>query len=101
MPSTHLEQVKSALFKAGAGKIGHYDCCAWQTLGTGQFRPLSASSPFLGNIDQLECVAEYKVEMVCAKASIKNVLQALIAEHPYQTPAYSVHAMMTLADFDD
>jgi hypothetical protein len=39
VPETHLEQVKSAMFSAGAGRVGDYDCCAWQTLGQGQFRP--------------------------------------------------------------
>lgn len=99
IPSSELERVKSALFKAGAGKIGDYDCCAWQTLGSGQFRPLTDSRPFIGRIDKLETLPEYKVEMVCAASKIKQVLQVLIAEHPYQTPAYSVFAMKTVDDF--
>jgi hypothetical protein len=40
VPETHCESVKSALFKVGAGKVGDYDQCAWQVLGTGQFIPL-------------------------------------------------------------
>ena len=48
VPETHLEIVKDALFQAGAGKIGHYDHCCWQTKGTGQFRPLDSSSPHIG-----------------------------------------------------
>ena len=99
VPESHLEIVKSALFKAGAGRIGDYDCCAWQTLGTGQFRPLEASAPFIGAVNQLESLAEYKVEMVCEAQQIKPVLQALLAAHPYQTPAYSVLEMKTIADF--
>ena len=43
VPESHVEQVKAALFAQGAGKIGEYDCCAWQVLGTGQFKPLAAS----------------------------------------------------------
>lgn len=96
---SHLESVKSALFKAGAGKIGDYDSCAWQTLGTGQFCPLSGSNPFIGSVDQIESLEEYKVEMICEEKNIKQALQALIASHPYQTPAYSVLQMHTLADF--
>jgi hypothetical protein len=99
VPESHLETVKSALFAAGAGRIGDYDQCAWQTLGTGQFRPLIGSKPFIGSIDQVESVAEYKVEMVCEAGQIKNALQALLAAHPYQTPAYSVLEMQTIADF--
>ncbi len=99
VPQSHLEIVKAALFKAGAGRIGDYDHCAWQTLGTGQFRPLSASTPFIGSVNQIESLAEYKVEMVCAGERIKTVLLALLSAHPYQTPAYSVLEMKTIADF--
>ncbi len=99
VPESHLESVKAALFKAGAGRIGDYDHCAWQTLGTGQFRPLIASTPFIGTVNKIETLEEYKVEMVCAAGRIKAVLQALIASHPYQTPAYSVLEMKTMADF--
>ena len=99
VPSSHLETVKSALFNAGAGAIGDYDRCAWQTLGNGQFKPLAASSPFIGSIGQVESLDEYKVEMVCEAAVIKAVLQALIKSHPYQTPAYSVWEVKSISDF--
>lgn len=46
VPVTHIEQVKQAMFAAGAGTIGNYDCCAWQVLGVGQFRPLAGSQAF-------------------------------------------------------
>ncbi len=35
VPEPALESVKSALFEAGAGKIGLYDQCCWQTKGRG------------------------------------------------------------------
>ncbi|MFT6985057.1 MAG: structural hemagglutinin/hemolysin toxin protein RtxA [Psychromonas sp.] len=100
VPESHLESVKSALFEAGAGQIGDYDQCAWQSLGSGQFRPLAQSSPFIGTINQVETLAEYKVEMVCAAQYIKQAVQALLASHPYQTPAYHVFEIKTLGDFE-
>ena len=48
IPESHLDVVKTALFEAGAGRYRHYDRCAWQILGDGQFRPLEGSQPFLG-----------------------------------------------------
>jgi structural toxin protein (hemagglutinin/hemolysin) RtxA len=99
VPDSHLESVKSALFKAGAGRIEHYDCCAWQTLGDGQFRPLAASNAFIGTKNETTKLAEYKVEMVCSAEIIKSVLQALLLAHPYETPAYGVFEIKTLADF--
>jgi len=99
VPETHCEVVKSALFNAGAGTIGDYDQCAWQVLGQGQFRPLKNSDAFIGEVDQLEQLPEYRVEMVCAKANIKQALAALLESHPYETPAYQVLEMKTIVDF--
>jgi structural hemagglutinin/hemolysin toxin protein RtxA len=90
VPESHLEQVKNAMFSAGAGKIGNYSCCAWQVAGEGQFMPLTGSHAFIGEQDQREKVAEYKVEMVCAKAHIHAVIAALKTAHPYEEPAYQV-----------
>jgi hypothetical protein len=90
VPASHLEAVKSAMFAAGAGRIGDYDACAWQVEGQGQFRPLAGSQPFIGRKDVIESVAEYRVEMVCADAQVRAAVVALRAAHPYEEPAYDV-----------
>ncbi len=95
VPEAHLNQVKEALFLAGAGKIGAYDCCAWQVKGLGQFRALAGSQPFLGEVNHLEEVEEYRVEMVCDDAMIQEAVQALLNAHPYETPAYDVVKVFT------
>lgn len=79
-----------ALFEAGAGRVGNYDCCAWQTRGEGQFRPLDGSTPFLGNQGQIETVIEYKLELVCEEPCLKSVIAALKRVHPYEEVAYTV-----------
>ncbi len=90
VPETHLDEVKNAIFATGAGQLGHYQHCAWQTLGTGQFMPLEGSNAFIGKVNQLETVAEYKVEIVCTEAQVKPAVAALKRAHPYETPAYHV-----------
>lgn len=99
VPESHKEAVKQAIFAQGAGRYDGYDCCSWETLGNGQFKPLSGSQPFIGQQEKVEIVAEYRVEMICADESIKSVLQALIAAHPYETPAYDVQSIKMLDDF--
>ncbi len=99
VPETHIESVKNAMFNAGAGRLGQYDCCAWQTLGQGQFRPQKNSNPFIGETGKVELVKEYKLEMVCHEKQIKQALQALIKAHPYEEPAYSVIEIKTIEDF--
>ncbi|NWB28732.1 Nif3-like dinuclear metal center hexameric protein [Pseudomonas gingeri] len=96
VPPSHVEQVKSAVFAAGGGRIGAYDHCSWQVLGQGQFRPLDGSQPFLGQTGVVEQVAEWKVELVVEDALIEAVVMALKHSHPYETPAYEV---WRLADF--
>ena len=96
IPESHLEPVKAALFAAGAGRIGNYDSCAWQTLGAGQFRPLSGAKPFLGQVDVIEQVPEYQVELVCDDTCLASAIMALKAAHPYETPAYDVIRLLDI-----
>ena len=88
VPETHVNEVKNAVFAAGGGKIGDYDCCSWETAGTGQFRPCEGSKPFIGQQGAIEQVPEIKVELVCEKELIDQVITALKEAHPYETPAY-------------
>jgi len=98
VPATHVEQVKTALFDAGAGKQGCYDQCCWQALGEGQFRPLIGSQPFIGEeskqkegfVGAVETVAEYRVEMLCEHSFLKAAIAALRKSHPYEEPAFDI-----------
>ena len=89
VPQADAEQVKAALFAAGAGRIGNYDSCCWSTSGCGQFRPLENSSPAIGEHGKIERVNETKIELVCSAELIDEVISALKKSHPYETPAYS------------
>lgn len=95
VPQSHLEQVKEALFAAGAGRIGDYDKCCWQVVGQGQFRPLAGSKPFAGSPGELERVAEYRVELVCAPDCVRSVVAALQGAHPYEEPAWDLVQLIT------
>ena len=90
VPESHLEAVKSAMFAAGAGRVGDYDSCAWQTLGQGQFRPLEGANPYLGQTGKVETEPEFKVEMVCAGKFMRAVVEAMKGSHPYEEVAHSV-----------
>jgi hypothetical protein len=97
VPSSHLDQVKTAVFAAGGGVIGAYDCCCWQVLGQGQFRPLAGSQPFIGQVGLLEQVQEWKVELVVADELIRSAVDALLHAHPYETPAYEAWRLADLS----
>lgn len=90
VPPSYLEAVKTAMFQAGAGRVGEYENCAWQVLGRGQYRPLAGARPFAGSTGNIETVDEYKVELVCEQQYLQPVLSAFRAAHPYEEPAHSV-----------
>jgi hypothetical protein len=96
VPEDHLESVKQAVFGAGAGRIGNYDSCCWQSSGLGQFRPMKGATPFIGAVGEVEQVVEIKVEMVCADEHIREVIQALRLAHPYEEPAFDVFRVESL-----
>ena len=94
VPREDKERVKEAAFGAGAGRIGLYERCSFETEGTGQFCPLEGSRPHLGHRGRLEQVREVRVEMVCEdKAKMKAVVEAMKKAHPYETVAYDVVKM--------
>ena len=92
VPEASLDEVKNALFEAGAGQLGPYEKCCWQVLGLGQFSPMSGSSPYIGRQNELSVVPEYRVEMMVQKIRIRAVLAALHKAHPYEVPAFTVVA---------
>lgn len=94
VPPSDLEQVKRALFAAGAGSLGNYEQCCWQTLGQGQFCAKLGASPTIGEVGKLEELEEYRVEMVCDDSHIKATIAALRLAHPYEEPAFDVFELI-------
>ena len=90
VPIDAAEAVKESVFSSGAGRIGDYEACCFQTRGTGQFRPLAGAAPHIGSIGELEHVEELKVELVCPDDLIEEAVAKLKAAHPYEEPAYEV-----------
>ncbi|MEI8105023.1 MAG: YqfO family protein [Actinomycetes bacterium] len=90
VPPSALDAVRTALFAAGAGRIGDYEHCSWFTEGTGTFRPLAGASPTVGRIGEEEQVAELRLETVFPEERHDDVLSALRAAHPYEEPAFDV-----------
>ncbi|TVY24284.1 GTP cyclohydrolase 1 type 2-like protein [Lachnellula hyalina] len=98
VPLPELDAVKAAVFAAGAGRYpgpGSYTECAWQTIGTAQFRPGSAANPHLGAVGVLEKVDEARVETLCVGEDVvRKAVEALKSVHPYEEPGYEVFSIM-------
>jgi hypothetical protein len=90
VPLDAAETVKNALFNVGVGKIGNYDQCCFETLGTGQFRPLNGANPHEGSIGFVTKISELRVELVLNDNILNEAIVALKGSHPYETPAFDV-----------
>lgn len=98
VPHEFAEQVKQALFAAGAGHIGNYDQCSFTTQGTGTFRAKDGSAPFLGQIGQQHQEPETRIEIILPTYLTSKVLSALLATHPYEEVAYDLVPLANQTD---
>jgi len=92
-PTNHADNVRKALFDAGAGHIGDYDCCSFNADGSGSFRALENANPFVGNINKLHFEKEVKIETVYPAYIEKKLIKALFSSHPYEEVAYDLYQL--------
>jgi dinuclear metal center YbgI/SA1388 family protein len=90
VPTNYLEQVKTALFKSGAGQIGQYDHCSFTVKGTGTFRASKGSNPFVGKLEEDHLEEEIKLEVIFSEHLTSEVIRSLIEAHPYEEVAYDL-----------
>jgi dinuclear metal center YbgI/SA1388 family protein len=90
VPEKDAQRVADALFDAGAGRIGNYTRCSFQSPGTGTFFGEEGTNPTVGQSGKLERAAEVKVETVMPIARLNEVLNALRKAHPYEEPAFDL-----------
>lgn len=90
IPTDAVNKVAEAIFKAGAGAIGNYTKCSFQSPGEGSFLPMDGSNPALGKRGQLEKVNEIKFESIVPAERIGDVVRAMRVAHPYEEPAFDV-----------
>ena len=93
VPSAHAEKVRSAIFEAGAGQIGNYSECSFNTDGRGTFKAGENTDPFVGEKGKRHEEDEVKMEMILPAHIKQQVVNALIKSHPYEEVAYDVIAL--------
>lgn len=96
VPVDHAQALVDALADAGAGELGDYSRCAWQTTGTGTFIPGEGADPAIGTAGEVAEVPEARVEMVAPRALRDRVVAAMRTAHPYEEPAFDVLEAATL-----
>lgn len=90
VPVDHVSAIQQALFDAGAGYIGNYSECSYQTTGTGTFKPLSDAKPVIGEKNIRSQEAEVKLEVIMPMHKVQLAVSTLKQVHPYEEVAYEI-----------
>jgi len=93
VPTEYASAIREALGRAGAGWIGKYSDCTFSSRGLGTFRPRKGAKPYLGIVNELEQVAEVRIETVVRHKELKPVLDAMLKAHPYEEVAYDLYPL--------
>jgi dinuclear metal center YbgI/SA1388 family protein len=93
VPKSAAQQTLEAVFAAGAGQIGEYSNCSFQSEGVGTFTPSSHANPSIGTPDQAEKVEEIRIEVLLPSHLSNIILEALRKVHPYEEVAYYIQKL--------
>lgn len=93
VPKTHQQQVRDAMFGAGAGWIGNYSNCSFNIAGTGTFLPREGTNPYIGKPGTMEQASEMRIETIVPESAESKVVQAMLKAHPYEEVAYDLYPM--------
>lgn len=89
-PEPYLAAIREAMAQAGAGVIGEYRRCSFETKGIGTFEPGASARPFCGNPGVFESIPEIRLEMFAEKNHLPDIIQAVNENHPYQEPVVDI-----------
>ena len=93
VPRGQEDKVREAMAEAGAGIIGNYSYCSFQTPGTGSFKASREAHPLIGEIGEMEKVEEYRLEMLVPESKINSVISAMRQVHPYEEVAFDIYTL--------
>lgn len=91
VPTLNLENVRTALFNAGAGNIGNYANCSYVLEGIGSFKANENANPFVGEKGKLHFEKESRLEVIFESYKQQKIIAALKENHPYEEVAYDLY----------
>ncbi len=91
VPYDRAEEVRSAIFDAGAGVIGAYDCCSYNVQGEGTFRAGEGANPYVGKMGEVHREPETRIETIMPAYLSNKVIAAMVKAHPYEEVAYDIY----------
>ena len=92
-PQNNAEEIRNALFKAGAGVVGKYSECSFNAEGVGTFRAGETAEPYVGKIGERHSENETRIEVIFPGYIQYQVIESLIQAHPYEEVAYDIYTL--------
>jgi len=83
-------ELREALFRSGAGELGNYSHCSFNTEGVGSFMGNDNSNPYIGEKNELHFEREQKIEVIVPQHLTQHIVREMIKAHPYEEVAYDV-----------
>ncbi len=99
VPVKDAEAVRMAIGNAGAGILGNYTHASFSTKGMGRFIPREGAKPAIGKIGKLEEVEEEKIEVICQKEKVRDVVAAIKRSHPYEEIPLEIYNIEDVESF--
>ncbi|WBW97343.1 cytochrome C biogenesis protein [Oceanirhabdus sp. W0125-5] len=101
VPEDKLQDIRNALNKGGAGKIGDYDNCLSMYEVRGYWRPLEGADPFEGEVGKVCEGRELKIEARCYIDNVKTTIDEILKVHPYEEPVINIIPLINHVYIDD
>lgn len=98
-PVDDADRIRQALFIAGAGHIGNYDCCSYNVNGQGTFRASDKANPYVGEKNVVHVENETRIEVIFPRFLEKKLVTSLLETHPYEEVAYDIFPLSNAAGF--
>ncbi len=93
-PPEAVERLRNTLAAAGAGRIGKYQLCSFETAGTGTFLAGKDTTPAVGRRGALQRVDEIRLEMVCSRSALALAVTTIKQFHPYEEPPIEIYELL-------
>jgi len=93
VPESHADLIRKVIGENGAGEIGNYSFCSFSVKGIGRFKPENNANPAIGETGKLESVLEERIEFVCDRSLVKDIIALIKRNHPYEEVALDVYPL--------
>lgn len=101
VPVKDAQKVRMAMGDAGAGVLGNYHHASFSTKGIGRFIPDKGAHPAIGEIEKLEEVEEERIEVICQKEKVKDIIEAIKKIHPYEEIPLEIYNLIEESELID